>query len=95
MSPDNRLKISAAFGLCPFFSFYVGTGDTATRSPSLIKGVFRALGRMGKGSGGQLVFSLIFRVMGRDTESKRHVQNLAPGFALPPELCFLYSSESL
>lgn len=53
----------------------MGTGDVATRSPRLIKGVFRAWGRMGKGSGAQLVFSIL-QVMGRDIESKRHAQDI-------------------
>lgn len=74
--------------------FHVGTGDTATGSPRLIKGVFGALSRMGKRSGAQLVF-LILQVIDRDTESKGHAQDLAPGFVPPPELCFPHPCENL
>lgn len=87
MSPDDWLKFRAAFGLCPLWFFHVGTGDVATRSPSLVR-VFRALGRTGRGSGAQLVFSSILQVMERAVESKRRAQDLAPGFVLHQNFVF-------
>ncbi|KAJ7408371.1 hypothetical protein BTVI_59779 [Pitangus sulphuratus] len=56
--------------------FHMGTNDIATRRPRSIKRDFRALGRMLKDSGEEVVFPSILPVMGRINGRNRHAQNI-------------------
>ncbi|XP_074991813.1 uncharacterized protein LOC142074828 isoform X2 [Calonectris borealis] len=60
----------------PFLLFHVGTNDVATKSLRSIKRDFRALGRMLKTSGAQVVFSSILPVMGGDLGRNRRDQDI-------------------
>lgn len=70
------MSLVQALDYHPLLFFHVGTNDIATRSPRSVKRDFRALVRMLKDSGAQVVFSSIVPVMRRDTGRNRHAQDI-------------------
>jgi len=49
----------------------VGADEVAASSPRVIKKEFKALGRLVKESGAQVIFSSLLPVVGRDVEQHR------------------------
>jgi len=52
----------------PLLLFHVGADEVAVSSPRVIKKKFKALGRLVKESGAQVIFSSLLPVVGRDVE---------------------------
>ena len=71
----------------PLLLFRVGGDEVATRSPRAIKRDFRALGRLVRESGAQVIFSSILPVVGSDIGRNRWTQStkyMAPWLVSPP-----------
>ena len=60
----------------PLLIFQVGSDEVAIRSPRAIKRDFRALGRLVKGSGAQVMFSSVLPVAGNDEGRNRKSQQI-------------------
>uniref|UniRef100_A0A8B9DT06 Uncharacterized protein n=1 Tax=Anser cygnoides TaxID=8845 RepID=A0A8B9DT06_ANSCY len=56
----------------PLLVFQAGNDEVATRSPRAIKRDFRALGRLLKRSGAQVVFASVLPIGGIDTDKQTH-----------------------
>jgi len=54
----------------------VGADEVAVSSPKAIKKEFKALGRLVKESGAQVIFSSLLPVVGRDVERHRQTQSI-------------------
>jgi len=63
-----------ALRLLLLLPFYVGSSEVAIRSPRVIKRDFRALGRLVKGSGAQVVFFFILPAAGNNVGRNRKTQ---------------------
>lgn len=61
----------------PLLSFQVGSNEVATGSLSAIKRDFRALGRLVKGSGAEVIFFSILPVAGNDEGRNRKSQKIS------------------
>ena len=60
----------------PLLLFHVGADEVAVSSPRVIKKEFKALGRLVKESGAQVIFSSLLPVVGRDVERHRQTQSI-------------------
>ena len=60
----------------PLLLFHVGGDEVAMRSPRAIKRDFRALGRLVRESGAQVIFSSILPVAGSDIGRNRQTQSI-------------------
>ena len=60
----------------PLLVFHIGNEEVGKRSPRVIKRDFRALGRLLKGSGAQVVFSSVLSVGDWDPHKRKRVDTL-------------------
>jgi len=60
----------------PLLLFHVGADEVAASSPRVIKKYFKALGRLVKESGAQVISSSLLPVVGRDVERHRQTQSI-------------------
>jgi len=60
----------------PLLLFHVGVDEVAVSSPRVVKKEFKALGRLVKESGAQVIFSLLLPAVGREVERHRQTQSI-------------------